>query len=234
MLKINEIFGPTVQGEGKNMGRPVAFLRLAECNLSCTFCDTKFTWSFYGESNDEELYHREEEVHEVQINAIYKRLKETGMNHLIISGGEPLLQHKQLTPLLVLLKEDGWFLEVETNGTLYPKNPLFWKLIDQVNCSPKLSNAGDPEKKRIKKGALKFLSKEEKVNFKFVISNPEDMKEVSQLIKEFALKEVRLMPECRSPEELEMREAWLKDLAEKEGLLYTSRLSILKGNKRGE
>lgn len=234
MLKVCEVFGPTQQGEGKNAGKPCAFLRLAECNLHCSFCDTKFTWSFYGESDDEEIYKREDEVHHMEIEEVFKKLEATGMKHLVISGGEPLIQHKQITPLLEILKENGWTAEIETNGTIFPNNEKFWELIDQVNCSPKLSNAGDPEKLRIKDGALMALARNVKVNFKFVIQTPEDWEEAKAIIVRHKIEEVRLMPECRTPEELQEKEPWLKDLAASVGAIYCTRLSILAGNKRGE
>lgn len=235
MLKVNEIFGPTVQGEGKNAGKPVAFLRLSGCNLHCIWCDTPFTWNWKGtDFAHPEKYDRETEEHSMSTEDIFWRLRKTGMKHLIVSGGEPLIQHKELTKLFFLLKEVGWFVEVETNGTIYPNNDAFWVLVDQVNCSPKLSNAGDPFKLRIKDEALKKLAKNKKVNFKFVIQTKEDWEEAESLMRQYGFVEVRLMPECRTPEELEEKEVWLRDLAWQNGILYCTRLSILSGNKRGE
>jgi len=235
MLKVNEIFGPTVQGEGKNAGKPVAFLRLSGCNLHCIWCDTPFTWNWRGtDFAHPEKFERSEEEHKMSIENIFATLQKTKMRHLIVSGGEPLIQHKELAKLFLELKAHGWFLEVETNGTIYPNNDAFWCLVDQVNCSPKLSNAGDPFKLRIKDEALKKLSKNPKVNFKFVIQTEEDWKEAESLIDGYGMVEVRLMPECRTPEELHEKEVWLKDLAHRHGVLYCTRLSILKGNNRGE
>lgn len=235
MLKVNEIFGPTVQGEGKNAGRPVAFLRLSGCNLHCIWCDTPFTWNWVGTPFlHPEKFKQEEEEHKMSQSDILKTLLETGMKHLIVSGGEPLIQHKELTKLFKPLKKEGWFLEVETNGTIYPNNEEFWSLVDQVNCSPKLSNSGDPFKLRIKERALNQLAKNEKVNFKFVIQDEEDWEEAEEIIDRYEMEEVRLMPECRTPEELFEKEEWLKSLAEEKGVIYCTRLSILSGNKRGE
>jgi len=220
MLKVNEIFGPTRQGEGKNAGKPCAFLRLSGCNLHCIWCDTPFTWNWVGtDFNHPDKYVQEDEEHQMSTEDVFWRLQETKMRHLVISGGEPLIQHKQLTPLLRELKGAGWTAECETNGTLYPNNDEFWELIDQVNCSPKLSNSGDPF---------------HKVNFKFVIQTEDDWKEVKALMDKYDFGEVRLMPECRTPEELLEKEAWLKPLAEELGLTYCTRLSILDGNNRGE
>ena len=45
-LAVSEIFGPTLQGEGPSSGRRAMFLRLAGCNLSCSWCDTAYTWDW--------------------------------------------------------------------------------------------------------------------------------------------------------------------------------------------
>src|ERR1035437_8518588 len=122
MLKINEIFGPTIQGEGKSAGMPVAFLRLAICNLHCFKCDTPFTWFYEGSKSkhiDGIQFKKTTEIHLMSNEEVVKFLSKTGMKHLIVSGGEPLLQQRELIPLLKILKESGWFIEVETNGTLY-------------------------------------------------------------------------------------------------------------------
>lgn len=231
MLRVNEIFGPTIQGEGKNAGKPVAFLRLAICNLHCSFCDTKFTWSFAG-SQDSERYNMVDEVHYMRISDILAKLLATGMKHLVISGGEPLLQHKQLVYLLEILKLAGWFVEVETNGTVYP-NDSFVNLIDQINCSPKLSNSGERFECRIKEQALINLVLCGKANFKFVIQTTKDLDEAVNLMTTYHMKDVRFMPECRTPEELKEKEEWLKPLCERMGVIYCTRLSILNGNRRG-
>lgn len=227
MIKVNEIFGPTIQGEGKSAGRPVAFLRLALCNLHCIWCDTPHTWNWIGTSfAHPDKYDKLKEVHEMRPFEVLDRLVQTGMNALVVSGGEPLLQQKQLLPLLYELKKLGWWVEVETNGTV-PLRSEFIELIDQVNCSPKLANSLDPLKLRLRETTLMSLANNGKVNFKFVVQTPEDLHEVLELINQFKFREVRLMPECRTREELADKEMWLKPIAEAQGLIYCTRLSIL-------
>lgn len=229
MIKVNEIFGPTIQGEGKSAGNPVAFLRLANCNLHCIWCDTPHTWNWVGtDFAHPDKYNEQEEVHEMEPADVFARLTATGMSALVISGGEPLLQQKQLIPLLNLLKSAGWWVEVETNGTV-PLRSEFIGLIDQLNCSPKLSNSLDPLKLRIRSKTLESLAAEPKVNFKFVVQNDEDVSEALHLISKFGLgqREVRLMPECRTREELHDKEPWLQEVCSSRGLIYCTRLSIL-------
>lgn len=219
--------GPRFQGEGKSAGQPVAFLRLANCDLHCIFCDTPHTWNWIGTSfAHPDKYDKSLEVHDMEPQDILTSLLNTGMNALVISGGEPLLQQKQLIPLLRDLKALGWWVEVETNGTVLLRAD-FAELVNQVNCSPKLANSGDPSKLRIRELTLHSLAANPKVNFKFVVQTPDDLDEVLHLIKQFHFKEVRLMPECRTRVELHDKEKWLKPLAEANGLIYCTRLSIL-------
>lgn len=234
MIKVNEIFGPTIQGEGKSAGRPVAFLRLAQCNLHCIWCDTPHTWNWVGtDFAHPEKYVEVDEVHEMAVEEIVKRLEETGMKALVISGGEPLLQQKQLLPLVTILKHLGWWIEVETNGTVPPRMEFFDQ-VDQVNCSPKLANSLDPVKLRIRPQTLDKLSAIPKVNFKFVIQTESDLNEALELIKQHNFQEVRLMPECRTKEELEAKTELLQKLCDETGFIFCTRLSILQaGTERG-
>lgn len=240
MLKVNEIFGPTVQGEGRNAGKPCVFLRLSGCNLHCIWCDTPHTWNWIGTPFlHPDKYKREEEEHEKSVEEIVSFIESKrggGISHLVISGGEPLTQQKRLMPLLKRLKKDGWTIEVETNGTVPPKEDVV-KNVDQLNVSPKLSNSGDPEKLRIRKRALKELVECRKANFKFVIGCEADVEEalgVIEYLRECGPSEIRLMPLCQTREELEKNLPLVERMAKKHNLLWTSRLSIeMSGTKRG-
>ncbi len=240
MIKVNEIFGPTIQGEGKSAGMPVAFLRLATCNLHCFKCDTPYTWFYKGShfkhiDGDGASFKKEDEIHLMNIETIVNKLIDTGMKHLIISGGEPLLQQKELILLFKILKQKGWYLEVETNGTQVPSIE-FVNIVDQINCSPKLESSfsGESVKVRIREKSLVLLSAINKVNFKFVIAEPENITEALDLITRFNMKEVRLMPECRTNQEMKAKEAMVRELCVKYNFIYCTRLSIeLSGTLRG-
>lgn len=234
MLKVNEIFGPTVQGEGKSAGRPVAFLRLAMCNLHCIWCDTPHTWNWTDTKFAHlDKYVKEDEVHEMSCDEVFVRLIRTRMQSLVISGGEPFLQQRQLLPLVQLLHTHSWWVEVETNGTVLPRAD-FISSVSQVNCSPKLANSLDTSKLRIRPATLRALSAIDKVNFKFVIETSTDLKEVFELIEEYKFREVRLMPECRTREEMRDKEEWLRAICKEHNFIYCTRLSIeMSGTKRG-
>ena len=111
-LTVNEIFY-SLQGEGFHTGTPSVFLRLSGCNLACPFCDT---------------HHNDGTVMEEW--QILNEISAYPSRHIVITGGEPALQ---LTAEFVeLLHTHGWFIQVETNGTLPLPSDIDW-----VTCSPK-------------------------------------------------------------------------------------------------
>lgn len=113
-MRVNEIFY-SLQGEGSFTGTPAVFIRFAGCNLACPFCDTDHE-PFTPMSEDE----------------ILNKVKAYPARHVVITGGEPLLQ---LTGSLVKkLHDEGRFVQIETNGTL--PAPEEWH-IDWITCSPK-------------------------------------------------------------------------------------------------
>ena len=79
-----EIF-VSIQGEGVFAGTPCIFIRLASCNLSCNWCDTKYTWDWKN-------YEYADHVITLNDDDIYLIIKEHNLKHVVITGGEPLLQ----------------------------------------------------------------------------------------------------------------------------------------------
>lgn len=225
-LKINEVFGPTIQGEGPSQGKRVWFVRLSFCNLSCSWCDSKYTWDWRN-------HDRTKEVHEMDNDVLLEKLKEA--TAVVVSGGEPLLQQRALLTLLGGLKKKNCWIEIETNGTISPA-PVLLALVDQINCSPKLSNSGDSFERRVKSQALRTLSASPKVYFKFVISSEQDVKEVMGYVEMFGIKphHVYLMPLGKTREELQMTTSLTRELAHRYSFVFSSRLHIeLWGQKRG-
>ena len=110
--KVNEIFY-SLQGEGHFTGTPAVFLRFSGCNRCCDFCDTDHAHG-NAMSGDE----------------IADTCAAFPSRHLVITGGEPLLQLD--SDLLRKLKSKGFYVQIETNGSL-PVPPE----VDWVTCSPK-------------------------------------------------------------------------------------------------
>ena len=101
MLQLAEIFY-SVQGEGTWTGTPAVFVRLAGCNLSCSFCDTDYALAFIASVGD-----------------VVARVRELGGDcpMVILTGGEPLAQ-RATTALIDALRADGRRVHIESNGTL--------------------------------------------------------------------------------------------------------------------
>lgn len=100
-LKIAELFY-SIQGESSFAGYPCFFIRLADCNLRCTYCDTRYSY--------------EEDHPLISINQILTELKKYPGAIVEITGGEPLLQ-KGVYPLLEQLLAAGRTVLLETNGS---------------------------------------------------------------------------------------------------------------------
>src|SRR5437867_3196903 len=128
-MNVMEIYR-SVQGEGTLMGVPTTFVRFFACNLRCSWCDTKYSWSV-GEGGTWET---------LTVQDVAQRVQALGTRHVVLTGGEPTLQ-KQLVLLAQLLKEQGLHLTVETNTTIFPE--LAVPLIDLWSLSPKLCSAGE-------------------------------------------------------------------------------------------
>lgn len=179
-LNVNEIFGPTIQGEGINTGKRVAFLRLAGCNLACSWCDTPYSW-------DWERYDRKAESHKMTIKETAEALNNIGTDIVIISGGEPMLQQKAIISLQKLIPHVA--LEIETNGTIEPLRDME-KAIRLFVVSPKLEHAGDKKEARLKVIPLERYAQLAALSdaiFKFVVSKPDDINQIKQLQEQYQI-----------------------------------------------
>ena len=222
-----EIFH-SLQGEGATIGTPTVFLRLALCNLACGWCDTKYTW-------DWEHFDYKSEVVSLDIERVQEEILAFNCPHLVVTGGEPLLQQRDLVPLITSMKDTGFYCEVETNGTIGPL-PELERDIDQWNVSPKLSTSENPKDRREVPYALERFRLLPGAYFKFVIVEPRDIEEVCTLRDRYRLPGDRiiLLPEGRTVEVLRDRSQWVSAACVKEGFTFSTRLHILLwGDQRG-
>lgn len=177
VLQVNELFR-SFQGEGPSMGQAAVFLRLANCNLTCSWCDTRYSW-------DWAQFDPADERHEMEVRAladqIVAQLQDAQL--LIITGGEPLLQQPALAELGDLLRQrvPDLRVEIETNGTISPA-PRFAEGINLFVVSPKLSNSAVPPKRRVRPRALASFPADRTV-LKFVVTGSHDLEEVAELRK---------------------------------------------------
>lgn len=234
-ILISEIFA-SIQGEGALAGTPSIFVRTSLCNLRCSWCDTPYT-SWQPEFSTMSGRNIVDKV------TLLASSVEPRIVHVVITGGEPLLQFKNLASLCGELSNLGFHLTIETNGTLF--FPLEANL---VSISPKLTNSTPignyldiHERTRLRIDELrKFTSHYAppagSFQLKFVIESPNDLAEVKSLIDIIHIpsSKVFLMPQARNKDELRERGLWLRALCEKHGFIYGQRLHIeLFGNRRG-
>ena len=102
-LLVSEIF-VSFNGEGLEIGKPTIFLRLSGCNLDCSWCDTKYANYNAVERSTEEII---EEIDKLN----------NGINSVLITGGEPLLQ--DIGEIVDKLSKKNYHLGIETNGSVY-------------------------------------------------------------------------------------------------------------------
>lgn len=103
-LQVHSIFH-TIQGEGPFCGHPAVFVRLAGCNLQCPACDTDYT---SARAN-------------MQVSLVLSEVSRHASRGLVvITGGEPFRQ--DLAPLLTALVDAGYYVQIETNGSLPPSD----------------------------------------------------------------------------------------------------------------
>ena len=114
-----EIF-ESLQGEGRNTGRPCVFVRFAGCNLKCPWCDTDVSRRF-----------------ELSLTDLVKEIGGFRAKSVILTGGEPTIQ-SGIPELVAKLKADGYWIGVETNGL---RTEDWLSFVDYVACSPKIEFA---------------------------------------------------------------------------------------------
>lgn len=169
-MKISEIFY-SIEGEGIEIGTPEVFVRLSGCNLKCEWCDTKYSW---------------DQGQEMTLTEVLSEIEKYPSKNVSITGGEPLLQKKELQQLISKLKTAGYNIRVNTNGTLFDKN--FFDSIDLITMDCKCPSSGEESDLEVIKKTRKMYPK--KTQLKFVISNKTDYEHAKRIIQS-DLKEVK-------------------------------------------
>jgi 7-carboxy-7-deazaguanine synthase len=152
-MQISEIY-KSLQGESTYAGLPCVFVRLTGCNLRCSWCDSEYTFTGGHRMTAEEV------LEEVEHLAPNRGLVE-------ITGGEPMLQEREVVPLMQRLLDEGYTVLLETSGERplehVPRGVV--KIVD-VKCP----DSGEPDTFRMEN--LETLTSQDEV--KFVLADRTD------------------------------------------------------------
>lgn len=164
-MKVVEIF-KSIDGEGKRAGLPTTFIRLHGCNLSCSYCDSKYacTGDEYTEMTPEQ---------------IIEYVLDLGINSVTVTGGEPLI-HDDINFLLEKLNHFGFDVNVETNGSQnisIHRFPGVWFTVDYKCPTSKMTDKMNPY----------LFERQLRSNdvLKFVVGSEEDMNAALQVIEKY-------------------------------------------------
>lgn len=172
--KVVETF-VSINGEGKKSGELAGFIRLAGCNLNCSYCDTMW-------ANQPDVPFKPMSKEE-----IYDYIKSTGVENITLTGGEPLIQDGIGELIDFLMKDGNLCIEVETNGSIginnFRKNHgrMLSFTMDYKGSSSLMEN------KMLMKN-FETLTKYDTV--KFVVGNEQDLCRAKEIIDNYHLTEV--------------------------------------------
>jgi 7-carboxy-7-deazaguanine synthase len=216
----------SLQGEGILVGMPSFFIRTSGCNLRCRWCDTPYTsWLPEGERR--------------LVGELVDEAISCGLRHVVVTGGEPLLQ-REIGLLTRELRKAGLHITVETAGTIDRELKC-----DLLSVSPKTAGS-DPQghwrrRHRQLRSDLaplrRLLQRFPEHQVKLVIQDADDLREGLEILEQvgpIARRRVLLMAEGRSAEEVAGRTSLVVGLCLEHGFRYTPRLHLdLFGGGRG-
>lgn len=171
-MKINEIFY-SLEGEGQNMGYPTVFIRLSGCNLNCSWCDTEH-----------------ETYKEMEIREIIDEIKKYNCDTVKITGGEPLIHELRLPLLCRVLRDEGYSIGIETNGTIYDHS--IFSIVHLICMDIKTPSSG--EKSNMNVIRRTYMNYKDKLELKMVISDESDLR----FVENHLIENVILMPNSKS------------------------------------
>lgn len=236
-LAISEVFY-SIQGEGKTVGIPSVFVRLGGCNLMCGGMGTQFDGELHNEAewrcDSVEVWMKAQskDFNEILPEDCVEAIKNNA--HVILTGGEPMMQQKGLEEFIRYVKDNinpDPFFEVETNGTIMPSEFLLSE-IQLWNCSPKLRNSGMDNAMTFKPDVIEKLNTTNSI-FKFVVNKEKEWTEIkNHYLPIIDKNKIYLMPAGENQELLELNKERVVELAKNNYLNFTTRLHIDIWNKK--
>lgn len=228
MVQISETFSSR-QGEGKLTGTPSFFIRTSGCNLRCWFCDTPYaSWKPSGSAQ--------------QISSLLEMARQSGCDHVVLTGGEPLLP-AAAELLSTELINAGFHLTIETAGTLDKPIPC-----DLLSLSPKLGDSTPNEAEHPRWNRLhderrmplttmrKLIAAAKDFQLKFVVGKDTPLDELRATVDALDVdkKDVFIMPQSVTVADLDDAQQWLAPWCDEVGYQYCDRMQIRWfGNRRG-
>lgn len=223
VLHVSEHF-LSIQGEGVTCGQRAVFFRLKGCVLKCVWCDTLEVWKNGSPFTVEELTGKFADLG-------YFRALFDDHAHLVITGGDPLMQQPGILALLKhwdeLCPGRRLYTEVETEGVLQPCAELApW--VTQWNVSPKLANSGIALDRRFNSKVLAWHVAQGNSWFKFPVATFDDCAEALELarIAKIPRSQILFMPVCASRREFEERAAEVAKWAMQFAVRFSPRLHL--------
>jgi 7-carboxy-7-deazaguanine synthase len=199
--------------------------------LRCTLCDAWYTWN----PNTEEFWTEPRDVSFEEAADLIRstwRGPSNVQKRVIFTGGEPLIQKKQIAEVVMLLGPE-WKIEFETNGTLMPT--AMQLSYGQFNCSPKLSNSDNQHHSMVRPKVLAALN-EANTNFKFVCYNESDLDEIEEkYLPHISKDKIVIMPQGIRSEEIDenMRALYEPCMARGYRMLGRMQSQFADGARRG-
>jgi 7-carboxy-7-deazaguanine synthase len=249
MLEVNEIFGPTIQGEGKRIGNPSVFVRFGKCNMRCVGFEVEYETPSGIKKFSCDSYHavdsafsKEWDRYKISEDLI-KKVNDILPNYkvdIVLTGGEPLLywKNEQFQKFMKYYIDKGFHITIETNGSINIQLKEDWQKKILFSISVKLSNSSEPLSKRVNiKNLTNIINFVNESYLKFVVDNKflEKYKnEIRNIINNIPKVDVYLMPLGDTAEIIDKNSLAVINMAIKNGFKYSDRLHIrIWDNKRG-
>lgn len=189
-MKVIEIFD-SIDGEGIFAGELATFIRLAGCNLRCRYCDTKYSFN-------------QNEAEEMSVTTIVNKCRAIGNKHITLTGGEPLI-HKDVKLLINSLCKAGYFVNIETNGSI---DVMPFQLPGtMITADYKTISSGANDKM-----SLQNLVRLRSCDVLKIVCAPLDLQDVESLLKEYSIAATVILSPIYGEMQPEMLVDFLKKL----------------------